>query len=323
MIPGTWKERMKSKVTNYPYPGQPVYQNGLPFSENLAENIRKVCERVDNNKAAMIIVDGGVGEGKTTLGVHILDYINSLYGFAPIDIPKLEQLGMGGSMFLKAMRRCYDKKLPCVGYDEAGDFSKRGSLTAFNAMLNRTFETFRAFRCVVVVMLPNLNVLDQQIFDNQIPRFSLHLKNRTKKTGNFYGYSLYRTLLLKSRMAKLKLKNFAYVTVQANIWGHFKDLDPIRSAQLDKVSTKNKLDILRRSEVKIEGLLTYAELANKMYKSVSWCRQAVNELKIKPVRIIRQQKYFDQAALNRLADHLTTVSENPRNMYIRRKKLNP
>lgn len=312
---------MQKKAIDYPAPGQQVYQNGLPFSQNLADNIKRVCDRVDNNKAAMIIIDGGVGEGKTTLGVHVLDYINYLRGLSPIDIPKQEQLAMGGSAFLKSMRKCYEKKLPCVGYDEAGDFSKRGSLTAFNAMLNRTFETFRAFKCVVVIMLPNMNVLDQQIFDNQIPRFFIHLKGRTTRTGNYYGFSLYRALLLRARMAKLQLKNYAYALIRPNIWGHFKDLDPVRSKQLDKLSTTNKLDILRRSEVKIEGLMSYGELANKLMKSISWVRHTVADLKIKEARMIKQQKYFDQAALNRLASHLDKVSENPKNMYIRRKKL--
>jgi len=296
-----------------------MYQNGLPFSENLAYNIREICKRVDNNKAAMIIIDGGVGEGKTTLLVHVLDYINSLYDFPEIDIKEGNQIGMGGAQFLKCMRKCYDKKLRGVGYDEAGDFSRRGSLTAFNAMLNRTFETFRAFKCVVVIALPNMNVLDQQIFDNQIPRLFVHLKGRTSKTGNFYGYSLYRALLLRARMATMKLKNFAYVTVQPNIYGHFLDLDPVRSKQLDKISIKSKLGILRRSEVKIEGLLTYSEMATKLLKSVSWTRHAVNALKIKPNRVIRQQKFFDPSTLNILADHLNKISENPKNMHIRRK----
>jgi hypothetical protein len=297
-----------------------MYKNGLPFSENLAYNIRKLKKRVDHNKAAMIIIDGGVGEGKTTLMVHVLDYINSLYGLPQIDIKECVQLSMGGSMFLKNLRKCYNKKLPCCGYDEAGDFSKRGSLTAFNSMLNRTFETFRAFKCIIVIVLPNLNYLDQQIFDNQIPRFSLHLKGRTQKTGNYYGYSLYRTLLLKSRMSKMKIKNYAYVTVNPNIWGHFQDLDPVRRRELDKVSTKNKLDILRRSEIKIEGLLTYAELAVKLMRSVIWTRRAVNKLKLKQKRTIGRMKYFDPAVLNILLDHGNKVNENPKNMYIRRKE---
>lgn len=227
---------------------------------------------------------------------------------------------MGGAMFLKSLRKCFNKGLPCCGYDEAGDFSKRGSLTAFNAMLNRTFETFRAFRCIVVVVLPNLDYLDQQLFDNQIPRFSLHLKGRTTKTGNFYGYSLYRTLLLKSRMSKLKIKNYAYVTVWPNIWGHFQDLDPKRSKELDKVSTKNKLDILQKSEVKIDGLLTYSEISTKLLRSMTWVRKATNLLKLKPKRSIGRQKYFDPAVLNILLDHSNKTNENPKNMYIRRKE---
>jgi len=168
-----------------------LYKNGLPFSDILSENIKDLQDRVHSRKASLVIVDGGVGEGKTTLVIHILDYINKINKLPPIDI-KGPQLAVGGVDFLRKMRTCHEDKLPCVGYDEAGDFSRRGSLTQFNAMINRTFETFRAFRCIVVMALPTFNVLDQDLIDKNIPRLFLHLKDRGKNYGNFEGYSLYR-----------------------------------------------------------------------------------------------------------------------------------
>lgn len=289
-----------------------MYGHGHPFTEELVDNIKDLVDRVDKGKASLIVISGGVGEGKTTLTVHILDYINRLRGLPEIDLETGTQLGLGGADFLKKLRVCHEKSLPCVGYDEAGDFSKRGALTNFNAMMNRTFDTFRAFKVIVVMALPNFNVLDQDLFDKKIPRFMLNLKDRTQKYGNYDGYSLYRMELLKSYMKRLKLKNFAFTVVKPNFKGHFLDLDPVRSKQLDKLSTKSKLSILKESEVRIEGLLTYPELATKLFKSVSWARKAIANLRIKPARIIKKIKYFDNYALNLLAEHLDYMSENPK-----------
>lgn len=293
-----------------------TYANGLYFDNKLAENLDHLIDRVAKNKASLIIISGGVGEGKTTLGVHVLDYINSKHDLPVIslEVKNSPQLGMGGLQFLKKLRICYERKLPGLGYDEAGDFSKRGSLTQFNAMINRTFDTFRAFKCIIVIILPNFNVLDQDLFDKKIPRLLIVCKNRTQTYGNYSGYSLYRMELLKSYMKKFKIKNYAYSKVRPNFRGHFKDITPERSKQLDKLSTGSKLSILRSSEVRIEGLLTYPELATKLFKSVSWVRHAVNNLKIKENRKIRKVKYFDKHALNLLAEHLDYVSENPKKM---------
>jgi len=290
-----------------------LYQNGLPFNGPLDMNLDKLIDRVDKKKASLIVIDGGIGEGKTTKMIHLLDYINKKKGFPEIEIDKKgPQLGMGGVSFMKKLRTCFEDKLPCIGYDEAGDFSRRGSLTGFNAMINRTFETFRAFKCIVIMALPNFDVLDQQLLDNKIPRLLLHLKDRTENTGNYYGYSLYRMQLLKYRMSKLKIKNYAYSTVWPNFYGHYLDLTPERSKMLDKVSTSSKIDILRKSEIKAEGLMTYPELATKLMKSIIWVRNAVATHKIKVKREIGRQKYFDQQALNILSEYVDKMQDRRR-----------
>ena len=48
-----------------------LYKHGLPFSEKLKQNIDELIQRVKNNKASLIIIDGGVGEGKTLSLIHI------------------------------------------------------------------------------------------------------------------------------------------------------------------------------------------------------------------------------------------------------------
>lgn len=288
-----------------------VYKNGLCFTGELPDNLKDLTLRVVKNKAALIILSGGLGEGKTTLMVHILDYLNSLKGLPEIDLKEGNQIAMGGVDFIHKIRECYKQKLPCIGYDEAGDFSRRGALTQFNAMMNRVFDTFRAFKCVVIVALPNFDILDMDLFDKKIPRLLLNLRDRGDNYGNYDAYSLYRMLLLKSYMKKLNIKNYSFSLVEPNFRGHFLDLPTERRVLLDTMSTKSKFSILKKVEVRIEGLLTYPELATKLMKSVSWVRQSVGNLKIKHVRLIDRVKYFDQHTLNLLSEHLDMVSERP------------
>jgi len=279
-----------------------TYDNGLPFSDIYKENIEDLNKRVEERFASLLIIDGGVGKGKTTLCVHTADYINKLHGFPEIKFK--EQLATGGADFLKKIRICYDKKLPVIIYSEAGDFNKRGALSKFNAMLTRTFETFRAFKIVVLLDLPNFNVLDNGLFDNNIPRLLIHVDNRDMNYGNFSGYSLYRMFYLRKKMEKLTVKTFAYELVHPNFRGHFLNLPPAREKALDLYTVKGKLKTLRGAEIDMEGLLSYNKMAAKLGKSVSWIRQQCYKLKIKESRTINKVKYFNEVSFNRLADLL-------------------
>jgi len=283
-----------------------LYSSGLPFDKTLGENLKDLVARVKGNKAALLIVDGGVGEGKTTLKVEAADFINKLYDLPEITLKTKEhpQLCLGGKEFLKGLRNCYEKDLPVIIYDEAGDFNRRGSLTRFNAMINRCFETFRGFKIIVILGLPSFHVLDNDLFDKNIPRLLVHLSDRNEKYGMFRAYSLYRMMYIKQKMGKLVVKPFAYDLVEPNFRGHFLDLPMARSKALDKISTEGKLNVLRESEIKAEGLVTYTDLANKLSRSYIWIRKTMVRLKIKETRIIKKVKYFNQETANRLTEFL-------------------
>jgi len=286
-----------------------IYDHGLPFSECLGVNYDDLHKRIENNKASLCIIDGAVGEGKTTALIQGIDYFNKLNGLPEYDIKEGTQLAMGGSDFLRKLEECFINKLPVIAYDEAGDFNRRGSLTQFNAMLNRTFETFRAFKIMVLVGVPNFAVLDQQLFDNQIPRMLLHLSNRTENQGNFSGYSLYGMLQMKAVMKKLTVKSYAYKLIHPNFKGHFLDLEPQRSKTLDLVSMKSKIDILRKSEAKVEGLMNYPELGRKLNRSIVWVKKVVSKLKLKPIRTINRAKYFNQEQLAQITECMEEARE--------------
>jgi hypothetical protein len=282
-----------------------ICKNELPFSKKLADNLDYIHERVfAKNKAGMIIIDGGVGEGKTTLGVHIVDYLNQKKGMPLLDLKELDQLAMGGTDFAKKLLICNAKSFPIILYDEAGDFNKRGSLTRFNALINRTFETYRAFKVIVVLLLPSFSVIDNDLFDKSIPRLLLHVHSRSEKQGSGDGFSLYRMFYIREKMKKLIVKPQAYKIVEPNFYFHFKDLEPVRSRLLDLASTRGKIKELKHAEIRFEGLVSYSDIAKKVNRSEIWVKQILKAMKIKPERRFERRFYFHQSTTDRVLDFL-------------------
>lgn len=279
-----------------------LYPHGLPYSEKLGENIINLIKRIEDKKASLVLIDGGLGEGKTTLGVHIADQVNHYYGLPDINFS--EQVALGGQDFTSKLRICFNKKLPVIVYDEAGDFNRRGALTAFNQMINRTFEMFRAYKIFVILCLPSFHVVDNDLFMKNIPRLLIHLRDRTAKQGSFSGYSLYRMLYVRSKMEKLVVKSFAYSLVDPNFYGHFLDLDPLRSKALDIYSIKGKKDNLIKSEIKLKGLYSYSDLSYKIGRSIKWCKNHANKEKINAVHTVNKVKYFNENQFHRLCQKL-------------------
>lgn len=265
-----------------------LYDNGLPFSQPIAKLIKEQQDRILENKASLIIIDGGVGEGKTTLAVHIADYIQG----CPINLQ--EQIGMGGNDFIKKFYEGSKKGYKVIVYDEAGDFDRRGAITRFNKMLNRIFDTYRTFNIIVILCLPNFNVLDKSIFEKKIPRLLFNCHGRSSKYGNIRAYNLYRMYLIKWWMTKLKIPPQAYQKVYPNVRGHFLDLAKERSELLDKISTESKTDILEEYNILGDGLLDYASIAKQFDKSISWVKNNINALGIKADKVFQKKKWFSE-----------------------------
>lgn len=284
-----------------------VYKNGELFTEKLEENLKLQYARVHKHrKASLIIVDGGVGEGKTTLGVEMLDYFNKLAGLPPasLEIKDHPQIGIGGKEFMQNLRLCYSRKLPAVLYDEGGDFNRKGAISRFNQMIMRIFETFRGFKIIVILCLPNFAVLENDLYDAKIPRMLVHCQGRGDSHGTFKVYSLRLIGWLRYWYEKLPKgsKHKSFARVSPNFWGHFHDLPRDRSAALDRLSTKGKIEVLTETEIKAEGLVSYQDLARKLNRSVSWVRQACLNNKIKHKKVIKRVKYFGPSVLDRLVD---------------------
>ena len=280
------------------YPKEFLYPIGLPFDEKLAENIDDLMSRVNNGKASLIIIDGGVGEGKTTLGVQIGEYAQK----KTLEFDK--QLSMGGGEFMKKAEACYNNGLHVLIYDEAGDFNRRGSLKSFNAMINRFFETYRAYKILVIICVPDFNVLDQQLFRNKIPRLLLHLYNRKRTFGNYRAYSLYRMFYIKNKMLKGIVPSWAFMSTEPNFYGHNKNLPPERADELAKISTASKLNTLKDSRRQLEGLMSIEDLARKLKLESSGVRKTIKELNIDYVDKRGRTFLFPKETLDDLKHHL-------------------
>jgi len=274
------------------------YDNGLPFSSLLDVNLNSLRDRIAAKKASLVIIDGGVGEGKTTLAVEVAEY------FQGSALNLRHQYSMGGIQFQERLQICVDTNKLTVIYDEAGDFSRRGALTEFNKMLNRIFETYRGFKILVIIVLPNFGILDKQLFDNMIPRLLLHCYGRNQNYGNYSGYSLYRMFYLREKMKKLTVPPQAYTSVNPNFRGHFLDLTSERSAELEKVSLEGKAKVLSGNILQARGLMPTLQLCKSLHRSRPWVTEKLRKLGIKPDHIYKKQRYFDKGVLERLRDEV-------------------
>ena len=272
------------------------YKNGLPFQNTLDRNLDALRERIEMNKASLMVISGPVGEGKTTLAVHCAEY----YQRGKLDFKK--QIAFGGEQFQEKLQMCIDDKIGVLIYDEAGDFNSRGSLTSFNQQINRVFETFRTFRIFIILCLPMFSVLDSALFDKAIPRLLLYCHGRGMRYGSYKGYSLSRMYYLKDRMKRITVPPQAFGQVSPNFYGNFLDLEPARSRSLDEISTSEKSEILNENILSNRGLLDYKALSKTLNMSMEWVKLNVRKLKLEHNFIFKKRKYFDPSVIPKLKE---------------------
>lgn len=281
----------KHGYCKYHFNNDRTYDHGLPFSKPLDESILGLRKRIEGKKASMVVIDGGVGEGKTTLAVEVAEN----YQGKRLDISK--QYAMGGDDFQEKLVICYDSGLNVLIYDEAGDFNSRGALTGFNQMLNRVFDTFRAFKILVILVLPNFKVLDTPLFDKAIPRLLIHCYNRSMKWGDFSVYSLYRMYFLREKLKKYTVPSYAYTGTTPNYRGHFLDLAPSKSIELEKISIAGKKQIVNDNILSNRGLVSYKDIAKKLSRSVVWVKKKIQVHKFKVEYKHKRMNYFNKEVI--------------------------
>lgn len=254
------------------------WSNGLKIDSTLDRNLGECIARIRNKKASLIIIDGGVGEGKTTLGVICAKRIASKLGQ---DFSIVDQVRQGGSDFLKGMDWAVTNKRTVVVYDEAGDFNTRASLTYFNQSMNRVFETYRALGIIVILCLPSFADVDTSLMKKKISRMLIHCYARNNQYGNYKVYSLWRMWYLKTKFVKVTVPDDAFKFVTPNFFGRFRDLDPKDSAILENHSIRGKKDIVRKGMLQERGMLPIKTIAHKTGYSVETIRRYIKRKKLK------------------------------------------
>jgi len=272
---------------------------GERYSKIVSINNKDMFDRVKLKKASAVIIDGSLGEGKTTLAVHLGDEINEFNGLPPINFE--EQLALGGADFVKKIQVCYEKKLPVIIYDEAGDYTRKGALSSFNKALNNVFETFRAYKLVVILCLPYFNTLDSSLFKFNAVRLLFHCSDRTQTYGEIRGYDIDKMGWLRANMDKYKYREWeAYNKVLPIFRANFWNLEEQRCNELDTYCTKGKIKILKKAGVNLNNFIDLKTLAFKLDMSKQWVTMKLKELKIRPETRLARTFYYNKDSFEKL-----------------------
>lgn len=276
-----------------------VYTDWL-FDSSLMKSLNAIKERIELNKAAMIVIDGGVGEGKTTLATEIAQWFQPGW-FDHVS----ELLAMGGNDFTKKLEKAFQGGHKVVVYDEGGDFASRGALTQFNKNLNRVFETYRSTQILVILCLPDFSDLDKSLMKKRITRLLIHTHGRKKTYGRFKFFSLWRMWYIKEKMKEVTVPTQAYSIVTPNGRGLFKDLEQDKRDELAKLSNKGKSHIRKDTYIKSKGLLSTDEAAKKMGISTQRFSQVKRMNKLKHDETLGRTQFYKTETIDRLIQQRT------------------
>jgi len=273
-----------------------VYKNGFGITDKVLENLKDQYNRVMiYNKPSIVLISGGSGEGKTTLMVEAMDYVNSLDGLPPVNLKPKEhiQLTTGADNFFSNFDKCFLKGFHCAGYDEAGEFSKRGSLTKFNRDMLRFFETFRIKKILVFMALVDFTQLDNALFNTRIPRLLLYCKDRGFKDGKIEGHNMENMGWIRANAKKLPagLEFMAYKRSFPLFYGNFHNLEPERAKQLDFISTEGKEQIHKMMELDKAGYMTIPQMSKGCDRPYRWVQNQLIKFKYKSVRVGKNVLY--------------------------------
>lgn len=244
MIPKNFQEIIPGYEKNC------LYENGFPFTWELVLNLEDLKKRTYDNPRhlpSMIVFDGVSGYGKTSGAALVASYLQG----SKIDLHK--QIGQGAKNFSERVEWCIANNKRVVIYDEAGDFSRKATMTRANAAINRVFDTYRTFAIIVIVCMPDITKLDNEPFDKSIPRLLINLCEAHGTYTSFRAYSLKGMLWIRHNWKKFNnpIKEYAYTRVIPNFRGHIKKLPDALQAEIDAISSAGKVKEINKSFKKI------------------------------------------------------------------------
>ena len=223
------------------------YENGYPYSDPLPSWLDYQSELVQKkNKAALIFVDGELGQGKSTMAAQMLRQVDS--GFKDNKESIQLRYMLGGKELLQGVGKAHKAGAKGIIFDEAGiDMSSRSAMTTMNRNLLSFFQIHRALKMVVFVVLPTIKIIDRQIFDYGIHRFTVHTFGMVNgKYTRFRVYDRDATLSLHMRLRNYDNLRQAYFAPSGfnNFRGVSKPLPASYQRLLDEMGLEAKKERL-------------------------------------------------------------------------------
>jgi hypothetical protein len=285
-----------------------LYTNGYPWlagtepetnDDMLTTNLNDIYDRVHkNNKASVIVVDGFVGEGKTTIAYALCHWLETK-SFKCDWIEPEETIFMGMKEILPAVEK-YKLKKKALVYDEAGDYSKSQSMSKEGKQMDRFFQTFRAYKIVLIMTAPCFYHISNKLYDSAIARFLVHCHDRVEGVGGEFKVYDMRTMDFMRYYAEKHsaTKNDCYRYFKPAFHGKWKELPDKIAKKISKRGIKGKAQINTEAAIKMNGWVSYNDLVKEFGKSQKHIRDKLNDRGIKPTNIKKKVKYFNKEDYN-------------------------
>lgn len=217
--------------------------NGYPYSNPLPEWLDYAQNLVlKQGKATLIFVDGGLGEGKSSMAAQMVRQLDP--GLDGSKESYLLRYHLGGQALLNNFNKAYEAGCKAVIFDESGiDMNSRRAMSGMNMRLLELFQIYRAYKIVVIMVLPTIKIIDSQIFDYGIHRFTVNV--HSLKRGEYNRFTVFdreASIHLYHNLKKYRDIRRAYRTPFSNFDGMCKPLPLEHQKVLDSLGMEAKKD---------------------------------------------------------------------------------
>jgi hypothetical protein len=257
--------------------------------------IDEQIERTQYKKPSVILIDGVHSGGKTTLGAHIGQYIESKYGQ---DFDYENQVGKGMDKFLERVKWCrQNNKHVCI-YDEAEDYDRKGAMTKLNRLLNKIFSIIRINKINIIMILGCVKILEKQPLTKGLIRGLINVHNREIKKPfadlRVYDASnvFYLMWLMDKHEKTGKSPLSAYSKTYAFMKSHILKADPEDEVLWDSLDRTDKFEMQDEAILETKGLINIDRVSKESGYSVSYLRILFRKIKPEAQRIGNKNYYY-------------------------------